>query len=70
MQFANTTLVAIRDAGLPLPANPRGMKDPVREIAVYIRDDLGMPNCQVIQLHGTMPPEWAVVFSEKITKLS
>jgi hypothetical protein len=68
-RFMNTTLHAIQSANLPLP-DFDSMVDYQREMAEYIRDDLGMPNCQVIELEGSQPPEWAVVFSDKIVKSS
>jgi hypothetical protein len=60
-------LSGIQSAGYPLP-DYQNMTDHVREIAVYIRDTLGLKNCQVIQFEGCLPPQWAVVFSDEIIR--
>jgi hypothetical protein len=62
-------LVGIQTGGFELP-NYHVMTDHVRQIAVYIRDDLKLSNCQIIKFEGCLPAQWAVIFTDKVTKIT
>jgi hypothetical protein len=66
--FVTAMVDAMRRQNFPIPSKERimSMVDPAREFALYIRDELGLKNCQLVHLEGTMPPEATCVFVDEI----